>query len=433
MNKETIKYILTDFHEKWLPPVFDRDLELPLDLGKIIAIVGIRGSGKTFLLFRTMQRLTARNIPRENIIYVNFEDDRLFPTQLDEMDLILRAYHELYPDKQTEKKYIFLDEIQQVPGWEKYVRRIHDTENVGIYITGSSSTLVSRDISTALRGRSIQYEVFPLSFGECLRFKKIEVRDYSARAEARILHALNDYLEWGGFPEIVQTGDSRIRMKILKEYVDLLLYKDLIDQYGVKNQYLLKYLLKYFMVSPATLTSLNKVYNNLKSQGVSVSKNSLYEYIEYLHDAFIIFSTVKHSPSLKVQKQNPSKYYIIDTGLARPFYMGGGKDIGRKLENAVFLHLRRSETVGEIYYYKNTFETDFLFIRESGAMLANVSYEVNEIKTAEREIASLLKCGKLFPDSPAILIMNDWKKELIPVAVQPVAAWKFLLSDPGSF
>ena len=223
MIKETIKYILTDFHESPLPESRGRSLLLPLDVNKVVALVGIRRSGKTYLLYRTMQRLIDHGVDKRDLLYLNFEDDRLFPVKLDDMDLILKAYHELYPEQISRKKYVFLDEIQQVPNWEKYIRRIYDTESVRIYVTGSSSKIVSREIAPALRGRTIHYEIFPLSFSEYLQFKDIEVKPYSTRTEARIVHALQDYLNWGSFPEVVLTEDHHLRLKILQEYSDLIL------------------------------------------------------------------------------------------------------------------------------------------------------------------------------------------------------------------
>jgi len=429
MNKETIKFILGDFHEKPLPEAFRRGLELPLDVNKIVTLVGIRRSGKTYLLYLTMQRLIGRGIDKKNIIYINFEDDRLFPVKLADMDFILRAYHELYPDKLAEKKYLFLDEIQQVSDWEKYVRRIYDTESVRIYLTGSSSKTVSRDISTTLRGRAIHYEVFPLSFREYLDFKGIEAKSYSTSVEARIIHALREYLDWGGFPEVVIEEDKYLRWKTLQEYADLILYKDLIEQYGIKNQYLLKYLLKHFMANPATLVSINKLYNDLKSQGLSLSKDSLYEYIEYLREAYILFHTAKYSRSVRVQTQNPSKYYIVDTGLMQSFLPDPGRDLGKKLENVLYLHLRTNQKIKEVFYYKNRFEIDFFYYAGTRLHLANASYGVQDLDTAKREINGLLKGKKLFPDARDALILNNWEPELIPGNIEVIPAWRFLVSD----
>jgi len=427
MDREAIKYILTDFHTKKLPPVVERDLRLPLDLEKVVSLVGIRRSGKTSLLYGTMQQLLDDGVDKRNILYLNFEDDRLFPIQLSQMDLLLRAFHELYPEKTDQRKYLFLDEIHQVENWEKYVRRVYDTENVRIFITGSSSRLVSKEIAGALRGRTITFEVFPLSFGEFLRFRGVEVRYYDPAQEARILHALNEYLFWGGFPEVVKSEDDFIRGKILQEYADLILYKDLIEQYGIQNQYLLKYLLKHFMVNAAALFSVNRIYNDLKSRGVSASKNALYEYVEYLRAAYILFSTPKYSDSIRVQAQNPTKNYVIDTGLMQAFQADPRGDVGRKLENAVFLHLRRSEKGRQIFYYKNRHDIDFVVSGKAGRQLINVSYDINTPDTAKREYRGLTETHSTLPAAKRVLVANSWTPDLLPRDVEVSPAWQFLV------
>jgi hypothetical protein len=427
MNKETLKRILTDFHSAPLPDVFNRALCLPLDLKKIITLSGIRRSGKTSLLFLTIRRLLEEGVEKQRIVYLNFEDDRLFPVHLSDMDLMLRAYNELYPDNIDKTKYLFLDEIHQVENWEKYIRRIYDTERVRIYLTGSSSRMLSRDIATTLRGRGIHYEVFPLGFKELLNYKKIEYTPYSTKSEARVQNALHEYLLWGGFPEVVKTEDTQIRRKILEEYADLILYKDLIEQYGIKNQFLLKYLLKHFMVNAATLVSANKLFRDLKSQGVSLSKNSLYEYLEYMLDAYILFRTQKHASSVRVQQQNPSKYYVIDSGIMQSFLADPAANIGRKLENAVYLHLRTCADIDSIFYYRGSKEVDFFYEKDAQRHLVNVSYSVQTADTARRELSGLEESQKALPDADTALILNDWDPKLIPKNVRVIPAWEFLL------
>jgi len=427
MDKETIKYIIKDFQEKPLPEVKKRQIELPLDLNRIITLIGIRRSGKTYLLYHTIQRLLKRNVDKRNIVYLNFEDDRMFPVKLDEMDLILRAYHEMYPEKISEKKYLFLDEIQRLSNWEKYVRRIYDTESIQIFLTGSSSKISSRKVSSSLRGRTTQYEVFPLSFKEYLDFKGISVIPYSTSSEIKIHSALDEYLIWGGFPEVVLTENHELRRKILHEYSDLIFYKDLIEQYGIHNQYLMKYLIKHLMVNPSMLISIHKLYNDLRSQGISLSKNALYEYVEYLREAYVIFSTSKYSSSIRVQRHNPDKYYVIDTGLIGQFSPGLNKDIVKKMENAVYLQLRRKRESEKIYYYKNSFEIDFVYPDNEHLEIMNVSYTVTDSRTSERETGGLIKGKIQFSDARVKLITNEYNKSLIPENVPVEPAWKFLI------
>jgi len=161
MDKETLKYVLAQSGTRPWPPATPRTLELPLDSRKVVALVGIRRSGKTYLLYETMRRLEAQGVDRRQMLYLNFEDDRLLPIQAGELDLILRAHEELYPEMAGRKKYLFFDEVQNVPSWEIYLRRLHDTEEACLFVTGSSSHLLSRELATGLRGRSVSTRCFP--------------------------------------------------------------------------------------------------------------------------------------------------------------------------------------------------------------------------------------------------------------------------------
>lgn len=257
-----MKYVLTANTARPLPVGTPRQLQLPLDSGKVVTLAGIRRSGKTFILYETMRRLEAQGIDRRRLIYLNFEDDRLLPIRSRELDLILRSHEELYPQVVGQRKYLFLDEVQNVPTWETYVRRLHDTENVQIFVTGSSSHLLTRELATALRGRSISYEVFPLSFAEFLLFKGESWQPYSRTSENRMRAVLNDYLQTGGLPELV-LSDPLLRQRILEDYVDLVFYKDLVERYRIANPPLLRQLLKHCLGQPASMLSGNKLFNSM--------------------------------------------------------------------------------------------------------------------------------------------------------------------------
>ena len=203
--------------------------------------------------------------------------------------ILYRAYYELYPQKRDEKVYFFFDEIQNVEHWEKFVRRIYDSLNVQIFITGSSSKLLGSEISTALRGRTLAYEIFPFSFSEYLRFRKIEINLHSSKSLSYIANAFDDYIRHGAFPETVGVIPD-IRSRTLKDYVDLIIYKDIVERHGIKNHALMKHLVKYCFSNMATLASMTKLYNDFKSQGFKLSKDTLFEYFSYLNDAFALFS-----------------------------------------------------------------------------------------------------------------------------------------------
>jgi len=223
MRKEALKYVLTENTARKFPATVPRALELPLNTTKITTLVGIRRSGKTYILYDTMRRLEAGGVDRRQMIFLNFEDDRLLPIKSRELDLILSAHAELYPEFADRRKFFFFDEIQNAPRWESFVRRLHDTQDAQIFLTGSSSHLLARELATSLRGRTISYEVFPLSFAEFLRFRGLQHEPYSATSDSRIAAALNEYLAIGGLPEVV-LADPDLRPRILKEYVDLVFY-----------------------------------------------------------------------------------------------------------------------------------------------------------------------------------------------------------------
>ena len=272
------------FVERALPSLVPRQLKLPTDSGKVVSLIGARRTGKTFMLFQTIDALLRAGVERERILHINFEDDRLYPIETDQLDLILRAHRELFPDAARQTRYVFFDELQNVPDWERYVRRIYDTEDVAIFLTGSSSSLLQSDMSTAMRGRSVTYEVFPLSFSEFLTFRDIAYVPYSPDSEARVVHAFREYLEWGGFPEVV-LAEEPLKMLILQEYASLMLHRDLIERYRVRNERLMHLLLKFCAEHTGSLVSINKLFNDFRSQGARFGKGSLYDYMTMLEDA----------------------------------------------------------------------------------------------------------------------------------------------------
>jgi len=202
-----------------------------------MVLTGIRRSGKTFILLDVIRRLLADGVKRGQIVHLSFEDDRLQPLQASELDLILQAHAELHPELEGQPRYLIFDEVQSAPGWERYVRRLHDTRAGTLFLTGSSSTLLSREIATSLRGRCITYEIFPLSFKEYLAFRDLRFEPYSTVSEARMASALDEYLQTGGLPEMV-LAEPALRSRILREYTDLVFYRDLVERHGLENPWL---------------------------------------------------------------------------------------------------------------------------------------------------------------------------------------------------
>jgi len=427
MKKDIWKRLITDSQEKDLSHVIPRNLAIPFELEKVISLIGVRRSGKTYLLYSLIQQLRKKTDPT-SIVFINLEDDRLFPLQLKDMNELVESYYELFPHQRNSTVYFFFDEIQNVPEWEKFIRRLHDTERCRIFITGSSAKFLSKEIATSMRGRTISFEVFPLSFKEYLQFRDIPVQVHSSRTVARIRNALSEYIAKGGFPETVGLNDD-LSQKILHEYLGLIIYHDVIERHNVTNTFLLKFLIKYCFANISTLLSFNKLYNDFRSQGLQLSKNTLYEYVSYLEDAYAVFSIPVYASSVREGMRNPKKIYSIDHAFKRIVDIPFSPDIGRIYENIVFLELRRK--VRELFYVKGKQEVDFMVMEEGKPHLINVCYDIEHPGTKEREINGLIEAMKRLKSPEAFLITAE-KEETVKVGnkkVQIVPLWKWLLVD----
>jgi len=422
--KETFKKLIVNFQERTFDKIVPRDYEIPTTTKKIVSLIGVRRSGKTYILFSLIEKLR-QTIDPQNIIYINFEDDRLYPLTLEKLDDLMEGYYELYPKKREEKVYLFLDEVQNIEGWERYVRRIDDTLNLQLYITGSSSKLLSSEIATSLRGRTITYEIFPFSFKEYLRHKEIEVNLYSSKSISFIKNAFNSYLVDGGFAETFdETPD--VQKRILKDYLDLIIYKDVVERYTIKNQSLLKHLIKYMFVNMGTLISVNKLYNDYKSQGYKVGKDTLQDYLSYLQEAYTLFTTPIYRNSVREEQRNPKKLYAIDNGFKKLFSISLSDDYSKLYENLAFLHLRRESS--EVYYFKEKQEVD-LYIRSDKEQLVNISYAIEDEKTLTREINALREGMRYFNIDRGYLVTAE-RDELLEVdegMIEVIPMWKWLL------
>ncbi len=401
--KDIFKKLIVDFIERDIKNILPREYNIPLESKKIISLIGVRRSGKSSILFDMINRLREKS-DRENIIYINFEDDRLFPLELKSLDLLLESYYELYPEKREEKVYLFLDEVQVVDNWELYVRRVYDTENIYIYVTGSSAKLLSTEIATSLRGRTITYEIFPFSFKEYLQYKEIKINLHSSKSLSFIKNALEDYLVDGGFAETINE-EPPVARKILSDYLELIVYKDIVDRYNIKNRSLLKHLNKYCFTNIATLVSFTKLFNEFKSQGYKLSKDTIFDYISYLEDAYTLFPVPIYRNSVKEEQRNPKKIYTIDNGFKKIYDYAIGDDMSKLYENTVFLHLRRQTK--DIYYFKEKQEVDFYAKINAGSYLINVSYKIDDPVTRKREIDGLVEAMNYFKLSKAYLITSQ--------------------------
>lgn len=423
MNSDNLKYVLRQFIERKLPANLPRELVLPTGTGKVIGLTGVRRSGKTFLFFDTIRRLVEQGVDRRCIVYLNFEDDRLHPIRAGELDLVLRCLRELYPEMLDRRVFIFLDEVQNVTGWERWARRIQDTENVEVYVTGSSSQLLTRDLATALRGRSITLEIFPLSFREMLAFHGVEVIPHSPDNESLIRRKLEIYLAWGGFPEIV-LADETLRPLILSEYASLMFYRDVVERYGVRNEKLMRELLRHAFRNTAGLVNVSKLHRDFRSLGFSASKNTLFEYLGYLEDAFLVFLVPRQEQSLRKQAHNPRKLHVIDPGLVAAFKADPGRDVGHKLETSVYLEMRRTRK--DLFYCSNDSEVDLC--DGEGTFFINSCWSLAEAETRRRESGAMAFGRKRWPHARGLLVFHEYIPGVEREIPEALPAWRFLSS-----
>lgn len=415
IKKELLKQIIRDFHLRDKFDVKSRTLQPPIGTGKIITLIGVRRCGKTSILYNMINQLSSE-IDKTKILYLNFEDERL-ELSIDELDLILQSYQELYPDHKLEECYLFFDEIQNVSGWEKFVRRVYDTISKNIFITGSNSKLLSSEIATSLRGRTLTFEVFPLSFHEYLHFKNIEVDLYSTKSLAYIKNTVRAYLNDGGFPEIAFLEDQ-YKTKTLQDYFNVLLYKDMVERYQITNLVALKFFLKRIIASSTKQISINKIFNELKSNGIKIGKNSLYEYLEYAQNIYLALPLQKYDTSLVNKELGERKIYSIDIGINNATEFKFSEDIGKSLENAMFLELKRRYE--ELYYYRTAkSECDFIISTKGKITQAiQVTYDMSEEKTRKRELKGLVDSCKYFNLKSGLIVTLDSEDEFIHDGIQ---------------
>lgn len=428
-KKELLKQLIVTFQNSLPIAVLERELSLPIDSGKIITVPGVRRCGKSSLFILLIHQLLAKGISKERILFLYFDDERL-SFDASNLDEILQAYRELYPDIPLKDAYLFFDEIQMANDWQPFVRRVYEQECKNIFITGSNSRMLSSELSTSLRGRTLQYEEFPLSFDEYCRFRQIDANYYVATNQAKIINAFKEYLQEGGFPEVVLSQEV-YRERILQEYFFVMLYKDLIERYEIKNVAAVRYFIKRVMTNLTKPTSINRIYNELKSQSVSIGKNTLYELIEQTESIYLFFSLSKYDPSFTKESSSDKKYYCIDNGLRSILLNPQSEDNGKLLENIVFLHLRRQLPIqAGIHYFKGKKECDFLLTNQQEVtQLIQVTWDMHGAETRKREIEGLLEAAQATgcKELTILTLEEEEKLQEQQVAIHVVPVWKWIL------
>ncbi|MDL1964845.1 MAG: ATP-binding protein, partial [Deltaproteobacteria bacterium] len=313
---ETLKEIILDFQEEKLNTGVKRHFEYEYIEGKAFVCVGVRRCGKSTLLYQIIAALKSKGIKRENILYLNLFDDRLNEIRHGNLSLALEAYYSLYPEKKgTEKLFCFFDEIQESENWEPFVDRILRTENCCVFLSGSSSKMLSKEIATQMRGRSLTWELFPFSFKEFLDFRKIDYNLLTSKNRLLVKKIFDEYFMKGGFPEVRNVND-KIRIMILQEYYKTILHRDIINRFDAIHPQAVIQAGYRLIGSIASLYSINRITEYLKSLGYKVSKNFVSACINWFEDAYFLFSVPIFSPSVSKQNANAKKIYCIDHSMA---------------------------------------------------------------------------------------------------------------------
>jgi predicted AAA+ superfamily ATPase len=430
--KNVLDLLIDDFHERELPELMPRHQSMDWVSRKANVVIGMRRSGKTWFCYQQMQELLGKGLEKERLLYLNFEDERLLPFAARDFQLVLETYYRKFPAFKNKRCYLFLDEVQRIENWDKFVRRVLDTEQLSVCVTGSSSKLLSTEIATSLRGRSLTTEIFPFGFKEFLSYRKVNLKSaqrFGSKARATLQNLVGQYLKIGGFPE-VQTFDDELRREVLRNYLDVVILRDVVERHSVSNIVVLRSLIRHIINAPATRFSVNKFFNSLKSQGVACTKNNLYDYMEHLTDTFLLYQVPIHSRSERVRRVNPKKVYIIDPGLLEAMSLSMTNDRGALLETLVFMHFRRQGLAPEYYVTENGAEVDFVLAGEQGTerRLIQVCWDIHDPATQKREVRALLSAMQELGLSRGTIV-TWFDEDVSDKRLHVVPAWKWLLTE----
>lgn len=432
MNLRNIFQSIIALHQEEIPlSLHERSLQLPLNKQRIVTVTGVRRCGKSSLLHLTINRLLASGVDKEQILYIGFDDERLANMDVSDFDEILQAYRLMYPDRPLSSVYMFFDEIQIVKGWELFVLRVYKSYCKNVYVTGSTAQMLSGEMSSALRGWPDEYTEYPLSFKEFIAFKGVKANRYTEEGAALMANMFKSYLLTGGFPQAVLANVETERVKLLQTYFNTMLFRDMIEHYNISaSPSVVRYFLKRVFNNITKPSSVNNIYNDLKSQGLKLSKDSLYQWLDYACNIFLLHKVPKYSKSIIKQSTSLSKYYVVDFALAKSVLLPQSEEKGKALENAVYMHLARHLNENEqIYYFNEGAECDFVIANDEGVKeLIQVCWELDEFNTP-RECGGLCAASAATGCKKASIVTCNQAQSIHygDLQINVVAAWDFML------
>jgi len=422
------KYLVDKKEEIRSIEVKERLFDFPLTKDFIVSIVGPRRAGKTYSIFDFIKK---NNLKDEDFLFVNFEDDAIKMKSREEVARMVSFHYETYGKY---PKFIFLDELQAFENWQSFVYSLFEKKEFNIFITGSSSKLLSKEIATELRGRTISLLVLPFSFKEFLKLKNFDTNIISTKQEDKVNSLLKEFLKEGGFPSILLTGVNK--SVFFRNYLDLVVFRDIVERFGIKNPSLVKMLMSSMISSFSKEFSVNKIYNLFKSKGMKVNKSTLYDYASFLEQVMFCFFLKKFGFSEKKSNLSIPKVYLNDVGLVNySFSSNFEENFGRLMENTVFLELKRKESKGlfdHLFYWKNYQDYEVDFVIKKGLevkQLIQVCYDLSNPDTKKRELRALAKASEELKCNNLLVITWDYEKieKFKNKEIKFTPLWKWLL------
>lgn len=429
--KRKLREVMSQFYADGLPMgIVGRARPFSEVCNNATVVKGMRRTGKTYFTYLRMKELLASGVPLERIVHVNFDDDRLAGLVADDLHLLVDLHTEMFPAAADERGYYFLDEIQNVRGWERFARRLIDSHHVQLCLTGSSSRMLSSDIATEMRGRSVEVEIFPLSFAEYLTyngiFSELPTLVDAPRIAGKLRKAFADYLVCGGFPDAQGLATSP-RIQLLQGYLDAVVYRDILERHDVANVQVFRYALQYLLQNFARKVSVRAMSGVLRQLALPHDRETLGSYLDYFADAYFAYPVPLRTDSLAVRRTNPDKYYLVDTGMIGALKVQNDEEKGFVLENAVFMQLRRGFNKIEYYNTRKGDEVDF-FVTDRATQatrLVQVAYEMSKSETKAREFAALREARRETGIEDCTIVTRDDEFEEDGIRVVP--AWKWFL------
>ncbi len=416
MTKDLIKYLIS-YYQDFVSKITFEERQYVLEPNANYVFVGLRRAGKSYLMYQQIHHLLEQGHSLDEILYFNFEDDRIDTLELADLDLIKLSYEEMYDSLPI----FFLDEIQNIKGWEKFARRLADT-GFRVYITGSNAKMLSSEIATTLGGRYLIKEIYPFSFREYLGFKRIDLNNKNAIYKYRndIIKSYEEYFRDGGLPETLMMSDKRSWISSL---FNKIFFGDLVARHQVRNDFALRIMIRKLAESVKQPSSYNRIANIASTVGKKISVDTVIDYMAYLQESWLILPYENIATKL-IDKESNRKYYFIDNGILNLFLID---PVTSLLENQVAIRLR--QVYGDrVYFYNQNVEVDFVVYDEGLAF--QVSYSLGDPDTEKREVDALVKLNRVLPMRQLTIITKDEERniEVGDVTVHVVPAWKWLLA-----